>query len=575
METAKKTRFPNRYFSARLDEYADRMTLAGAPRFRTASFRKAARAIRHQGTALEISAESGTLRDIEGVGQGTEAILKEIIETGTFSDLEALRKDVPDALLALSKLPGIGTKTAHAIWTLAGSPATLEDVIAFSRTNDLKGVKGIKKSTAELLSNFDIDEDMPDLYSDAGPPVWIRSFAAQAGNDACKAIGPAACATGGALAAGAERVDAVEIIVNLSLLGDRKSPDESLHQEGWIREANGHWMAPNGAKVVIHECTDTVEAIDCWSNTLTGDNKDQALPPVPETAKFEPGRLILDEQRWHAAGMHPIPAEARWREDLIELATSTEDVFENLINANAIKGELHCHSTWSDGESTIAQMVDAARNNGDSYIAITDHSAPYALVNGLDHARLKEQAQEIKALNSGLAGEFTVLQGSEVEVLADGSLGLNDSVLKELDWVVASWHVSQRQDEETMWKRVERVVRNPLVDAIGHPTARLLGVRPPVALNVERLIELCAETGTLIEINSTPYRLDLNAEHARMAADAGVPIVINTDAHIAEDLSDRMHGVAIARRAGLAIESVANTRTLNDLENMRPRNRVM
>jgi DNA polymerase (family 10) len=204
-------------------------------------------------------------------------------------------------------------------------------------------------------------------------------------------------------------------------------------------------------------------------------------------------------------------------------------------------------------------MARAAVARGDTHNAITDHSAPFAMVGGLDAARLAEQADEIDIANAEMGGEFTVLKGIELEVLADGSLGLDDQTLATLDWVVASTHVSQRQSAAEMTARVEAAMRNPFVDCIAHPTGRTLLRRPPSNVDTDRLIELALETGTLLEINANPRRLDMSADLARRALEAGVTIAVNSDAHGANTLSVRSYGVPVARRAGATPSQVVNT----------------
>jgi DNA polymerase (family 10) len=251
------------------------------------------------------------------------------------------------------------------------------------------------------------------------------------------------------------------------------------------------------------------------------------------------------------------------------------------VRIEQLRGELHAHSDWSDGRGSVLEMARAARERGDSYYCVTDHSAPYALVNGLDAERIAAQAAAIAQANEQLRrdhevdGEppFVLLQGSEVEILADGSLGLADATLATLDWVVASIHMQQGQDAATIGARMERVIANPLVDAIGHPTSRRLLRRERTQLDVMRLIELCAGAGVVLEINGNPDRLDLDSAQARLALAAGVTLMVNTDAHGVEHLALREHGVAVARRAGARASDVVNCLTPAALAERRRRER--
>ena len=226
-----------------------------------------------------------------------------------------------------------------------------------------------------------------------------------------------------------------------------------------------------------------------------------------------------------------------------------------------IRGDLHCHTTLSDGRNTLEQMAAAARERGYEYLAITDHSATHGFGNDVPPDELKRQIELIHELNEGLDG-FTLLAGSEVNVLPDGSLDYDDELLEQLDWIVASVHTSFRMAEREMTDRMIAAIEHPLVDAIGHPTGRLIGRREPYALDIERVVEAAVRTGTFLEINANPNRRDLNDTYARAAGEAGVTLVIDSDAHGVDTLANMRYGVATARRAWLTAENVANTRTV-------------
>ncbi len=283
-----------------------------------------------------------------------------------------------------------------------------------------------------------------------------------------------------------------------------------------------------------------------------------AGPPAWSTLVDEPGAA-------------DVPIELR---DAVLAGTYTvETVPRDLVTAADLRGELHAHSDWSDGRATILEMAHAARARGDAYFCVTDHSAPYAMVGGLGPDRLLAQAAEIERANEQLqreheedgAAAFRVLRGSEVEILADGSLGLPDSALGQLDWVVASIHTQQRQDASTILERMRRVIDNPLVDAIGHPTSRRLLVRQRTALDVDALIAMAVESGVALEINANPDRLDLDSAHAARALAAGVRLTVNTDAHRTGTLALRDHGIAVARRAGARAQDVVNCLAVEEL----------
>jgi DNA polymerase (family 10) len=241
-----------------------------------------------------------------------------------------------------------------------------------------------------------------------------------------------------------------------------------------------------------------------------------------------------------------------------------------LIELDDLRGDLHCHTTASDGTASIEDMAGAARDAGYEYLAITDHSASMGFGSDVSAERLREQITRIRKLR--LDG-IQLLAGSEINILPDGSLDYDDDVLAMLDWVIASVHSSFRMPAEEMTQRIVRAMEHPLVDCIGHLSGRKIERRPPYRFDTERVMEAAAATGTMLEINSSPDRRDLNDVHARAAAAAGVPIVINCDAHRVRGFEVARYGVATARRAWLSADQVANTRPWREVEAMRPRQR--
>ena len=235
-----------------------------------------------------------------------------------------------------------------------------------------------------------------------------------------------------------------------------------------------------------------------------------------------------------------------------------------------MKGDLHCHTTLSDGRQTLEQMVDGARERGLEYLAVTDHSASHGFGDHVTPEALEERIAEVHALNASL-DDFEVLAGSEVNILPDGSLDYDDELLAKLDWVIASVHTSFSMGEKEMTDRMIRAIEHPLVDAIGHPTGRKIETRPPYGLDIERVIEAAARTGTMLEINASPDRRDLNELHARAAAQAGVGVLINTDAHSVRNFDLLRYGIATARRAWLTPEQVPNTRPWKEFAPLRKR----
>jgi DNA polymerase (family X) len=262
-------------------------------------------------------------------------------------------------------------------------------------------------------------------------------------------------------------------------------------------------------------------------------------------------------------GLPNIPVELR--EDRGEIEAAQAGALPELITEGDIRGNLHAHSTWSDGAVSIAAMAAAARSRGHAYLAITDHSKALGITNGLDEDRLRQQMAEIDQLNATATDGFRLLKGSEVDILADGALDLDSALLNELDFVVASVHSRFKQDEETMTARIIRAMESGVVDLIAHPTGRLIGARDPYAVNIERLFDAAIATGIALEINASPDRLDLNDIYARRARDRGIKISINTDAHSPSNFDLLPFGISTARRAWLTAPDVINTWELDAL----------
>jgi DNA polymerase (family 10) len=284
-------------------------------------------------------------------------------------------------------------------------------------------------------------------------------------------------------------------------------------------------------------------------------------------------RCATEEEVYAALGLDWIPPELREGRGELEAAMPGGSGLPELVTLEDIRGDLHSHTTLSDGRQTLEQMAEGARAKGLEYLAVTDHSASHGFGNNVPPDVLKRRIEEVRELDAALDG-FTLLAGTESNVLPDGSLDYEDDLLEQLDWVVASVHTSFGMDERAMTDRMIAAIEHPLVDVIGHPTGRKIETRAPYALDIERVIEAAARTYTMLEINSAPDRRDLNEIHARAAAQAGVPIVIDSDAHSVRNLDLLRYGVATARRAWLTPGQVANTRPWPELAKLRKSARV-
>lgn len=334
----------------------------------------------------------------------------------------------------------------------------------------------------------------------------------------------------------------------------------ALEELGTLYERDGadryRVRAYRTAARAIRDCPDSVAG-------LAEAGRAKEIPGIGKTLEQKILALLETGDIPSAAklrGKQPAAAE--------ELATFlAEHPGEGLVDLPDIRGDLHAHTTLSDGRNTLEEMAEAARARGYAYLAITDHSASHGFGDNVTAERLWGRIEEIRAWNEGKRG-FRLLAGSEVNIGTDGSLDYPEDLLAELDWVIASVHTSFSISEERMTARIVAAIENPHVDCIGHLTGRLIGRREPYAVDVEAVVEAAARTGTMLEINGNPSRRDLCEEHARLAADAGVKIVLDTDAHGIETLDNMNYAVIVARGAGLTPDQVANTRSRRDFSRL-------
>jgi DNA polymerase (family X) len=289
---------------------------------------------------------------------------------------------------------------------------------------------------------------------------------------------------------------------------------------------------------------------------------------VLDDADGETTKCATEEGVYERLGLPWIPPELR--EGRGELEAALKDALPELVELGDLRGDLHCHTTLSDGRQTLELMAEAALKRGYEYLAVTDHSASHGFGNHVTDEMLEARIDEVASLNARLDG-ITILAGSEVNILPDGALDYPDELLARLDWVIASVHTSFAMDEAAMTDRVITALESPWVDALGHPTGRKIETRPPYSIDMTRVIEAAARTGTMIEINSAPDRRDMNEIHARAAAEAGVKVLIDSDAHGTNTLSNIRYGVATARRGWLTKEQIANTRPWPEFAKLRKR----
>jgi DNA polymerase (family 10) len=565
------------------DELADRLAILDPKPYRWMAYRKAAGTFRDLGDSVAVLSGEGRLGEIEGVGPAIEEKVDTLLRTGSFPALDKARDAVPETLLELTRLRGVGPATAKKVYE-ATDHESFDSLLERAANGSLVAGKGVTQKVIDALASTYQARTEGELSSGAsssgipldaaGAPMlgpWFRRDQALAMLVQVADLVPEEVRDvrpSGAYARG------MELMRELSAVAEADDPTaaaaavtEALQARGW--EVAGE-DTPGLARLAG---IDAADAAQLQLVSPAGIPVELAIASPAQVARVE--HRLAGPAAWVEREPEPSDASVPWelRDRVLAGLLDPADVPDRLVTASDIRGELHAHSDWSDGRATILEMARAARARGDEFFAVCDHSAPYAMVGGLDPARLQAQADEIAAANEQLQREheedgepaMRVLRGTELEILADGSLGLPDAALEQLDWVVASIHVQQRQPADAILERMRRVVENPLVDAIGHPTSRRLLVRERTALDIDALIAMALEHDVVLEINANPDRLDLDSEHAALALAAGARLTINTDAHRTTTLALRDHGVAVARRAGVRPEDVVNCLPVDQL----------
>ena len=553
-----------------LELLADLSELEGEDSFRVLAYRRAATRIRETGGPVAQLALDGKAKSLTGIGKTIEAKIVEAIELGEMKALTKRKALIPAEVVRFMRLPGLGPKTARRIWQELGV-TTLAELKEAAETERLRGLAGLgAKSEEKILKALAVEPQDPResrrLLGDGLPAVLAVVSVLREH--------PAAVKVSEAGSVRRRR----ETFRDLDLIATSTDPPALIDyftKLRWVAEvvAKGDTKATvisnDGLRFDLR-----VVPPESYGNLLqhfTGSKehnvalREDAVRRGFSVSEYgittaETGEVFSaeDEDAVYAhLGYAYIPPELR--ENGGELEAARRGTLPALVERGDLRGDLHAHSTWSDGKATLAEMALAAQALGHEYLALCDHSQR------LRDGRLEAQWEEIDALNDALA-PFRILKGIEVNIRASGELDVADDVLAQLDWVMASVHSSFDNDPTG---RVLAAMQSPHVDCIGHPTSRKIGKRGPSALAVERVVAGALETGTFLEVNSQPDRLDLRDAHARLAAEAGVPLVVSSDGHSTGALGYVELGVAQARRAWLTKEQVLNTRPWAEVERLR------
>jgi len=563
----------NREIAEVFASIGDIMDILGENRFKVLAYRRAAENIMNLGQDLRSFWRAGTLQEIPGIGPAIAEKIDELLTTGRLEFYERLQEQVPVGVVSLLQIPDVGPKTAKVLWEGLGVQSVAE-VEAAGRAGRLRALPGLgARSEAKILAGIEILNRRSDRISlGTAWPVAVELL--EGLQTTCPQVQEAAVA--GSL----RRMRAT--IGDVDLLAASEEPAAVTRAFAALPSvAEVILSGPTKTSVRLHNGLQAdlrVLEPERWGTALQYFSGSQAhnvrlrelalkqgLSLSEYSFKREDGSEILcrdEAQVYETLGLPWIPPELR--EDQGEIQAALDGGLPDLVEREAIRGDLHVHTDWSDGASTLAEMAEAAREMGYEYLVISDHSQSLGVARGLTAERQREQRAEIDALNERWK-DFRLLQGCELEIKADGSLDLPNDVLSRLDLVIASVHTSQRQDREQITRRMMNAVTSPYVDVIGHPSGRILGQREESAVDLDAVIEAAAATGTVLEVNGTPSRLDLDDVHVRRAIGLGVKIAINSDAHHLDGLENLVYGVATARRGWATAAEILNTMTLDEL----------
>ena len=558
----------NREIAEVFEKIADLLQIKGEAIYRVLAYRRAGESIRALSQRVVQIAEESRLQDIPGVGAAIAAKIDELLSTGKMEFFEILTAEVPETLPDLLRVEGLGPKKVARLWKELGI-TSLEELETAANAGKLQKLDGMgSRSEAKILASL---EALGKRQYNRHLLDVVQPVAAQLLERLRKIDGAVEAEVAGSLRRYKETIGDLDLVV--------ASDANELVMDEFVQFPEIGRIGGKGPTKTSVELVDGlrvqlwVQSPERFGSTLQYATGSQAhnvklrelalskgLSLSEHGFKTDEGDEILCSKEtdvYKTLGIGWIPPAMR--EARGEIGAALEDRLPKLVTVKDLRGELHAHSNWSDGHASIEEMALAARKLGITYLVITDHSRSLGVARGLSIERLWEQKAEIEQVQEKLGNNIRILHGSEVEILADGSLDYPDEVLEQLDVVFASLHSSLRQPKEKITTRFLSAVENPHVDFIGHLSGRLLGKRDPADLDVDVILNAAAEHGVGLEINSHTDRLDLNDIHARRAVELGVKLAITSDAHRTEHFDLRSFGVGIARRAWVTPESIVNT----------------
>ena len=568
----------NRAVARTLSEIADLLELRGDNPFKIRAYRNAADIVNH--AAEQVSGlDEAALRAWNGIGKDLAGRIREIALTGDCAIRRELLTEFPATLLDVLRLQGVGPKTVAILYRELRIKS-LNDLSSAAKAGRIRSVKGMGAKKEQLIL-----QAIEEQQRHAGRHLLSRATETAEGIVAyLKALAPSAdIVTLGSVRRGSETCGDLDILAS----GGEPSLVDAFVQYPGVERVLGKGggkasvLMRGGFQADLRLVTPAQRG--AAMQYFTGSKahnivlRDRALTrgwKLNEYGLFDKDERAIagasEEEIYQALGLAFIPPELRENRGEIEAAEAQS--LPRLIEPSDLKGDVHMHTTESDGRERLETMAAAARAKGLEYIAITDHTQSLAMANGLDESRTLANAEKVRAFSKSLKG-FTVLAGAEVDILSDGRLDLADDCLKQLDVVIVSLHSNLQQDEAETTRRLIRAIENPYVDIVGHPTARWLLRREGAKFTLEKVIDAAVANGVALEINSQPHRLDLCDSHARLARDKGAKLAINSDAHEVAALNYPRWGILTARRAWLTRDDVINTRAFKQFKAGLRRNR--
>ena len=547
----------NKELADLFEKMADILEFKGENPFKISAYRKASRIIGDLTQDIEDITESGKLKDVPGIGEGMAQKIMEYLKTGKISKFEEVRKGVSDELIAIMDIPGMGPKTLSMLHKEKGI-SNLSQMEKAVEDGSLVGLPGIGEKKVE-----NIKRGIQLLKQSKGRMNLGIAFpvAKQIVETLREKTGSRKIEWAGSLRRMRENIGDIDI------LATGQNPEKIVHTFTHLPEvkeilASGETKASVIVEGGIQIDLRVVEedsygaALQYFTGSkghnihLRGIAKARGIK-INEYGVFKGEKKIGGKEEkdvYRALGMDWIEPELR--EDRGEIEASQDGHLPKLVQESEINGDLHVHSKWSDGTSTIEEIARAAQKRGYQYVAICDHSKSLKITHGLDESRLMKQIEEIDRINEKMKG-FQILKGTEVDILADGKLDLSEKVLEKLDLVVAAVHSGFKQDKERMTKRIIRAIEDPLVHVVAHPSGRLLGARDPYEVEIEQVMEAAKQHSKALEINAYFERLDLDDIHCRKAKEMGIRVAIGTDSHHLDQMWMISLGVAVARRGWL------------------------